>query len=165
MAIIAPANPRTLSGSTAKAASPTTSGIHARSVAKIGVPVAIASIKIKPNPSQIEAEERRLKNARAQKNAEKRRKLSEQNGTNELRKLKFTNAAEEKNYYTKLAKKYPDGVTSEKYTLGNKKITRKIVVKRGLAKEYRETKTPYGVFYTKNGGNISKVLFVRETLQ
>jgi hypothetical protein len=65
-----------------------------------------------------------------------------------------------------LAASYPDGVTEEVFTEGNRTITKRIVVKDGLGNEYRKVKHGWGgVFYFKNGVSISERVWLQDTAQ
>ncbi|NNC82183.1 MAG: hypothetical protein HKN79_01290, partial [Flavobacteriales bacterium] len=64
-----------------------------------------------------------------------------------------------------LAESYPDGVTEETFSEGNRTITKRIVVKDGLGNEYRKVKHGWGgVFYFKNGTSITERVWNQETV-
>jgi tetratricopeptide (TPR) repeat protein len=83
----------------------------------------------------------------------------------ELEEIDFTNKEVAEKYLSELARKYPEGVTTENYDAsGGKKIKRVIVNKGGVANDYREVTHNWGgVYYFKNGQSISKFLFNQET--
>jgi hypothetical protein len=63
-----------------------------------------------------------------------------------------------------LAAAYPDGVTEEVFTEGNRTITKRVVVKNGSGDEYRKVKHGWGgVFYFKNGTSITERVWKAET--
>ena len=63
----------------------------------------------------------------------------------------------------KLAQEYPEGVTEESYTEGNKVIIKRIVVNGNRADEYSKVIARWGIFYFKNGQSISEDLWRSET--
>ena len=62
-----------------------------------------------------------------------------------------------------LAAEYPQGVTEESRTEGNKVIIRRVVVQGNKADEYRKVIGKSGTFYFKNGQSITEVVWARET--
>ncbi|MBS1583508.1 MAG: hypothetical protein JST66_15005, partial [Bacteroidetes bacterium] len=64
---------------------------------------------------------------------------------------------------SKLAAEYPQGVTEESYTEGNKVIIRRVVVQGNKADEYSKVIAKWGIFYFKNGQPISEQLWSRDT--
>ncbi len=64
-----------------------------------------------------------------------------------------------------MAEKYGEGVHEENYeSSSGKKVRRVIVVKDGLADEYREVKQPWGAtYFFKNGKTVSRSIFYNET--
>lgn len=67
-------------------------------------------------------------------------------------------------YTNELAKKYPQGVTEEKATEGNAKITRRIVVKGNTGNLYIKKETTFGaVYYFKDGATITETEFIKNT--
>ena len=64
---------------------------------------------------------------------------------------------------SKLAREYPQGVTEESYTEGNKVIIRRVVVNGDRADEYSKVIAKWGIFYFKNGHSISEAVWGRET--
>ncbi|MDX9749574.1 MAG: hypothetical protein RBT71_00635 [Flavobacteriales bacterium] len=64
---------------------------------------------------------------------------------------------------SKLASEYPQGVTEESYTEGNKVIIRRVVVDGDRADEYSKVIAKWGIFYFKNGHSISEAVWGRET--
>jgi hypothetical protein len=59
----------------------------------------------------------------------------------------------------KLASQYPQGVTEESYTEGNKVIIRRVVVQGNKADEYSKVIAKWGTFYFKNGQSISEQIW------
>jgi hypothetical protein len=55
-----------------------------------------------------------------------------------------------------LASHYPQGVTEESYTEGNKVIIRRVVVQGNKADEYSKVIAKWGSFYFMNGQSISE---------
>ena len=81
-----------------------------------------------------------------------------------LQKFEFKTSAEQNAYLNKLAKDYPEGVTVEKFDLGNRTVTRVIVNYGGIAKDYRKVKHSWGgTYFFRNGQSISKAVFNVET--
>lgn len=62
-----------------------------------------------------------------------------------------------------LANQYPQGVTEESYTEGNKVIIRRIVVQGNKADDYKKVIGKAGTSYFKNGMSITSWLWTRET--
>ena len=63
-------------------------------------------------------------------------------------------------YLSKLARKYPEGVTKENYEKDNRKVTRVIVNYDGVADEYHKVQHSWGtVFYFRNGRPIPKEVY------
>ncbi len=82
----------------------------------------------------------------------------------EPEEIKFENEEEKKKFLSELAKKYPEGITIENYTPKGKTIKRIIVVRGGIANDYREVKHDWGgKYYFKNGQSISSNIFYSET--
>ena len=78
--------------------------------------------------------------------------------------LEFASEAERHKYLNSLSGAYPEGITVEYYNLKKRKIKRVIVNHSGVAKDYRRVKHSWGgVFYFRNGQNISKAVFNVET--
>ncbi|MEO8733230.1 MAG: hypothetical protein ABI373_02755, partial [Flavobacteriales bacterium] len=65
----------------------------------------------------------------------------------------------------KLASQYPQGVTEESYTEGNKVIIRRVVVQGNKADEYSKVIAKWGTFYFKNGQSISEQYWTNNTGQ
>ncbi len=63
----------------------------------------------------------------------------------------------------KLANEYPQGVTEESYTEGNKVIIRRVVVQGNKADDYSKVIAKWGTFYFKNGQSISEQIWSRDT--
>jgi hypothetical protein len=64
---------------------------------------------------------------------------------------------------SKLAQEYPQGVTEESYTEGNKVIIRRVVVNGNRADEYSKVIAKWGTFYFKNGQSITNQIWSKET--
>ena len=62
-----------------------------------------------------------------------------------------------------LANQYPQGVTEESYTEGNKIIIRRIVVQGNKADEYKKVIAKVGTSYFKNGLSITGWVWARDT--
>jgi len=79
--------------------------------------------------------------------------------------INFADKSEKQKFMSEMAKKYGEGIHEENYSSkSGKKVRRIIVVKAGLADEYREVKQPWGAtYYFKNGKNISQSVFLMET--
>lgn len=84
----------------------------------------------------------------------------------ELRKLLEKDpAAYTERFRSELANNYPQGVTEESSTLGNKVIITRIVVKGTKGDEYKKVLDKSGNYYFKNGFSISESTWNRETLE
>jgi len=104
--------------------------------------------------------------AKAKELAEKNKKTETQNPppkTEKLEKLVFKTDTERKKYQAELSIKYPEGVWIEYYEQFNRQIKRVIVNKGGIARDYRMEKTTFGIFYNRDGQNISEHVFILET--
>ena len=104
--------------------------------------------------------------AKAKALAEKNKKTETQNPppkTEKLEKLVFKTDTERKKYQAELSIKYPEGVWIEYYEQFNRQIKRVIVNKGGIARDYRMEKTTFGIFYNRDGQNISEHVFILET--
>jgi hypothetical protein len=66
---------------------------------------------------------------------------------------------------SKLATEYPEGVTEESYTEGNKVIIRRVVVNGNKADDYSKVIAKWGTFYFRNGQSITEMIWVRDTEQ
>ena len=64
---------------------------------------------------------------------------------------------------SKLAQEYPEGVTEESYTEGNKVIIRRVVVNANKADEYSKVIAKWGTFYFKNGQSITQAIWSKGT--
>jgi tetratricopeptide (TPR) repeat protein len=67
-------------------------------------------------------------------------------------------------YRSELAENYPQGVTEESSTLGNKVIITRIVVSGKRGDEYKKVVDKAGEYYFKNGISISENTWNRETI-
>lgn len=98
---------------------------------------------------------------------DKRRMADEKRERNaeELKNLKSTDPKSYDEYFrTQLAENYPQGVTEESSTLGNKVIITRIVVKGNKGDEYKKVLDKAGNYYFKNGQSISENTWQRETI-
>lgn len=79
--------------------------------------------------------------------------------------INFSNEAEKNKFMSTMAKKYGEGIHEENYSSKSGKIVRRIiVVKRGIADEYREVKQPWGAtYFFKNGKSVSRAILYKET--
>jgi hypothetical protein len=82
-----------------------------------------------------------------------------------LKDLNFKNDSERQLYLDELKKKYPEGITLEKYKEQYKDIYRYIIIRDNQAQEYRYVKfTTYsGSQYSVNGKPITQQYFVSQT--
>lgn len=64
---------------------------------------------------------------------------------------------------SELAAQYPQGVTEESYTEGNKVIIRRVLVQGNKADEYSKVIAKWGTFYFKNGQSISEHIWTVNT--
>lgn len=63
-----------------------------------------------------------------------------------------------------LGKKYPDGITEETTTEGNKTIIKRVVVSNNLGNEYKKVVHGWGgIFYFKNGEAVTERVWTQET--
>jgi hypothetical protein len=67
-------------------------------------------------------------------------------------------------YLSELAENYPQGVTEESSTLGNKVIITRIVVSGMRGDEYKKVVDKAGEYYFKNGYSITENTWNRETI-
>ena len=77
------------------------------------------------------------------------------------RKMSVSNDA----YRSELADNYPQGVTEESSTLGNKVIITRIVISGNTGDEYKKVVDKAGEYYFKNGISISENTWNRETIE
>ncbi|MBN2669313.1 MAG: hypothetical protein JXR60_08790 [Bacteroidales bacterium] len=79
--------------------------------------------------------------------------------------IDFNNEEDKEKFISEMAKKYGEGIHEENYSSASgKKVRRVIVVKDGLADEYREVKQPWGAtYYFKNGKSVARSIFFTET--
>jgi len=64
---------------------------------------------------------------------------------------------------SKLAHEYPEGVTEESYTEGNKVIIKRVVVRGNKADEYSKVIAKWGTFFFKNGQSITEAIWTNGT--
>ncbi|MBE9468937.1 MAG: hypothetical protein IMY72_11560 [Bacteroidetes bacterium] len=96
--------------------------------------------------------------------AEKERKQKiEESKAGRKKDFDFTGKERGEKFLSDLARKYPEGITVENFNKSHKKIKRLIVNRGGIAKEYLEVKYSYGIYYFRNGRNISRYIFLSET--
>lgn len=62
-----------------------------------------------------------------------------------------------------LAQDFPEGVTEESYTEGNKVIIRRVVVRGNKADDYNKVIAKWGTFYFRNGQSISEHMWINDT--
>ncbi|MBI9066928.1 MAG: hypothetical protein JEZ09_06525 [Salinivirgaceae bacterium] len=130
-----------------------------------------SALSIKPNEKypndQVDICERKIQeqNALIQAEAERKRKEELEASQKSFNKKDFDYKGEKRDreFLNELAKQYPEGVTVENYEKPNKKIKRVIVNRGGIAKEYVQVIYSYGTYYFRNGGNISRSVFLSET--
>ena len=79
--------------------------------------------------------------------------------------INFSNEAEKKKFMSSMASKYGEGIHQENYeSKSGKKVRRVIVVRDGVADEYREVKQPWGAtYFFKNGKSVSRAIMFKET--
>ncbi len=93
--------------------------------------------------------------------AEERRNAAQE----QLNQVQSHEAKSTDDYFrTELAESYPQGVTEESSTLGNKVIITRIVVKGNKGDEYKKVLDKAGNYYFKNGQSISENTWHRETV-
>ena len=91
-------------------------------------------------------------------------KQSSGGGASELPPEEFDSRKQKDAYLSKLAREYPEGVTTEHYEKDKRTITRVIVNYDGVATDYRKVKHSWGgTFYFRNGRSISAAVFRLET--
>jgi tetratricopeptide (TPR) repeat protein len=80
---------------------------------------------------------------------------------NALGELNFKTESERQNYLDELKKKYPAGITLEKYTEQYKEILRYVIIREDKAQEYREVRflTYNGYQYSVSGKPITQQYF------
>ncbi|MBN1183574.1 MAG: tetratricopeptide repeat protein [Bacteroidales bacterium] len=81
----------------------------------------------------------------------------------EIADLKFNNKDEEAKYLTELKNKYPEGVTLEIYKSARRTVNRYIVIREGVANEYRKIQYSWGAEYSVNGRDITDQYFKQQT--
>jgi tetratricopeptide (TPR) repeat protein len=118
---------------------------------------------------KIAAAAKETKDAREKYDAalEERRLLAEEKrarNLEELSKLQVGSKEYTDYFRTILAEDYPQGVTEESSTLGNKVIITRIVVNGNRGDEYKKVLDKAGNYYFKNGQSISEHTWNRETL-
>ena len=94
-------------------------------------------------------------------NADKSRQQNQKNV--ELVKIASTIQKENK-FKSKLAEDFPEGVTEQSSTQGNKVIIRRIVVYGNEADDYRKVLDKSGSYYFKNGESITENTWSTETV-
>ncbi len=114
------------------------------------------------NQAQVEADKERYNSIGQQMN---NRSLDTRTASKERIDASAVNAPRAFSDYNRsaLAAEYPQGVTEESRTEGNKVIIRRVVVQGNKADEYRKVIGKSGTFYFKNGQSITEVVWGRET--
>lgn len=93
--------------------------------------------------------------------AARERQMGNEAGLSEItpnRQRSFDNYAR-----SELASQYPQGVTEESYTEGNKVIIRRVLVQGNKADEYSKVIAKWGTFYFKNGQSITEHIWTVNT--
>ncbi len=97
------------------------------------------------------------------------KRIADQRRAQNAQELESLQKGEPKSYddyfRTQLAENYPQGVTEESSTQGNKVIITRIVVKGNRGDEYKKVVDKAGSYYFKNGQSISKATWNRETIE
>ena len=84
----------------------------------------------------------------------------------DLQNVKYSEPKAYDDYYrSQLAENYPQGVSEESSSLGNKVIIIRIVVKGNRGDEYKKVLDKAGNYYFKNGQSISEHTWNRETIE
>ncbi len=120
--------------------------------------------KVEEGKSQMRENRERYENALLENRAmaEDRRKKNDET----IRDIETGRAKTPYEYHrSALAQDYPQGVTEESSTLGNKVIITRVVVKGNRGDEYKKVVDKAGNYYFKNGQSISQHTWDRETLQ
>jgi tetratricopeptide (TPR) repeat protein len=100
---------------------------------------------------------------KAEKEPEPEKQDGEDSGS-QLPPEEFDSKKQQEAYLSKLAREYPEGVTTEHYEKDKRTITRVIVNYDGVATDYRKVKHSWGgTFYFRNGRSISAAVFRLET--
>lgn len=120
------------------------------------------ALAFNPNDDFIKSRLGTLKEKRANTKVAKTENPTEEKDENEFQALdkmdKKTN-----NFVALLAVKYPQGMTEKTYQEGNKKITKRIIVKGNLGAEYMKIEHSWGgVYYFKNGDVITEYVWQKE---
>lgn len=98
----------------------------------------------------------KLEQSREQKKEQSAESLSPENP--EIRVLTMEDMQEQ------LAREFPEGITENTYTEGNKTITERVVVKNGKGNRYKKVVHSWGgVFYFKNGTAVAERVWTAET--
>jgi len=83
---------------------------------------------------------------------------------NELDRIELNKPKDYQDYSrSKLAMEYPEGVTEESYTEGNKVIIRRVVVTGNKADDYSKVIAKWGTFYFRNGQSITEQIWISNT--
>ncbi len=123
-----------------------------------------ADEKVKSGAKQIEQQRTSYRNALDDKKvmAEERRKENKE----ALEGMQSSKPKAYSEYFrTDLAENYPQGVSEESSTLGNKVIITRIVVKGNKGDEYKKVLDKAGNYYFKNGQSISENTWDRDTIE
>ncbi len=128
---------------------------QAKALAEKNAKIAAEKLKAANDAKKKEEEE----NARLiAEEAKRKAQASQQLVSEDLKKT-----MNKEDYLSELAKKYPQGVTSEEIDGLNCKILRVIVVTDTKANEFKRITYKYGTFFKKNDLDITEATFKRET--
>ena len=126
--------------------------------------------RVNLNMDKVEAGAQQAKeNRERHRNAmEENRALADQRREKNLEELRNVKVGHPKSpdefHRSTLARDYPQGVTEESSTLGNKVIITRVVVKGNRGDEYKKVVDQAGNYYFKNGQSISRYTWDQETL-
>ena len=117
------------------------------------------ALVIEPEDSFIQNRLRTLKSGKSKSTAEK---PSKKKNNNEFQALDEMDKKSD-NFVALLAIKYPQGMTEKTYQEGNKKVTKRIVVRGNVGSEYMRVEHSWGgVYYFKNGDAITEYVWQKE---
>lgn len=95
---------------------------------------------------------------------EQRAKDNRSTTKDELGRIEHNRPKDFKDYHrSKLASEYPEGVTEESYTEGNKVIIRRVVVQGNRADDYSKVIAKWGTYYFRNGQSITEQMWINDT--
>ena len=81
----------------------------------------------------------------------------------EIADISFKTKDDEARYLAELIKKYPVGVTLETYKSDRRTVRRYIVIRNGVANEFRQVQYSWGSEYSHNGRDITNQFFKQQT--